>query len=200
MLAYNSYFATIPLSCTDMMLACSSGMDQTPGGKDESAVAEAQRLGEEVDVERRVQLLISFTTQVVFGYVAQVCPFILSQDAVATYVSCSCQQLAMLCFFAATLQQSSTLQHIELPLHSVHLRTVNILRHHCLHLQGLFERHKLIVATQLCMAILKKNGELQQQKFDFLLRGPKVMGMENPLKEWVLDSVWGSVQALKASG
>ena len=49
------------------------------------------------------------------------------------------------------------------------------------------------------MAILKKNGELQQQKFDFLLRGPKVMGMENPLKEWVLDSVWGSVQALKAS-
>ncbi len=66
-------------------------------------------------------------------------------------------------------------------------------------MQGLFERHKLIVATQLCMAILKKNGELQQQKFDFLLRGPKVMGMENPLKEWVLDSVWGSVQALKAS-
>lgn len=64
-------------------------------------------------------------------------------------------------------------------------------------MQGLFERHKLIVATQLCMAILKKNGELQQQKFDFLLRGPKVMGMENPLKEWVLDSVWGSVQALK---
>lgn len=49
------------------------------------------------------------------------------------------------------------------------------------------------------MAILKKNGELQQQKFDFLLRGPKVMGMENPLKEWVLDSTWGSVQALKAS-
>ena len=63
--------------------------------------------------------------------------------------------------------------------------------------QGLFERHKLIMATQLCMAILRKNGELQQQKFDFLLRGVKVMGMENPLKEWVSDSVWGSVQALK---
>lgn len=49
----------------------STGMDQTPGSKDESLVAESQRLGEEVDVERRVQLLISFTTQVVFGYVAQ---------------------------------------------------------------------------------------------------------------------------------
>ena len=47
-------------------------MDQTPGSKDESLVVESQRLGEEVDVERRVQLLISFTTQVVFGYVAQV--------------------------------------------------------------------------------------------------------------------------------
>ena len=65
--------------------------------------------------------------------------------------------------------------------------------------QGLFERHKLIMATQLCMAILRKNGELQQQKFDFLLRGVKVMGVENPLKEWVSDSVWGSVQALKVS-
>lgn len=49
------------------------GMDQTPGSKDESQVVESQRLGEEVDVERRVQLLISFTTQCVFGYVAQVC-------------------------------------------------------------------------------------------------------------------------------
>ena len=47
-------------------------MDQTPGSKDESAVVESQRLGEEVDVERRVLLLISFTTQAVFGYVAQV--------------------------------------------------------------------------------------------------------------------------------
>ena len=47
-------------------------MDQTPGSKDESQVVESQRLGEEVDVDRRVQLLISFTTQAVFGYVAQV--------------------------------------------------------------------------------------------------------------------------------
>lgn len=47
-------------------------MDQTPGSKDESAVVESQRLDEEVDVERRVLLLISFTTQAVFSYVAQV--------------------------------------------------------------------------------------------------------------------------------
>ena len=110
-----------------------AGMDMTPGSKDESMVPEALRLAEEVDVERRVQLLINHTTQVVFQYIAQ----------------------------------------------------------------GLFERHKLIVATQLCMAILKKKGELQQKKFDFLLRGPKVRGVDNPIKEWCPDSVWDLVQALK---
>ncbi len=40
--------------------------------------------------------------------------------------------------------------------------------------QGLFERHKLIVATQLCMSVLRQRGELQRTKFEFLLRGPKV--------------------------
>lgn len=63
--------------------------------------------------------------------------------------------------------------------------------------QGLFERHKLIVATQLCMAILKNRGELKTDKFEFLLRGPRVAGVENPLIEWVNDSVWSSVHALK---
>jgi dynein heavy chain len=61
-------------------------------------------------------------------------------------------------------------------------------------IQGLFERHKLIVATQLCMAVLRSRGELQRQKFEFLLRGPKQMGVDNPLTDWVNESVWGSVQ------
>jgi len=113
--------------------------------------------------------------------------------------------------------------------------------------QGLFERHKLIVSTQLCMAVLRARGELQRAKFDVLLRGPKVkvvwlgnqmvgdrvvggwahdihstarcgpsricttrppplcpsrtapqvMGVDNPLSDWVPESVWGSVQALR---
>eukprot|EP00879_Flechtneria_rotunda_P029616 GHRR01032042.1.p1 GENE.GHRR01032042.1~~GHRR01032042.1.p1 ORF type:complete len:1612 (+),score=608.41 GHRR01032042.1:122-4837(+) len=109
------------------------GMDTTPGGKDESNVAQAERLGEEVDLERRVELLVETTCYVIFNYVAQ----------------------------------------------------------------GLFERHKLIVATQLCMAVLRSKGELQRDKFEFLLRGPKEMGVDNPLTEWVSESVWGSVQALK---
>lgn len=45
-------------------------------------------------------------------------------------------------------------------------------------LQGLFERHKLLVATQLCMRILQKRNELSQEKFEYLLRGPKVIRWE----------------------
>jgi hypothetical protein len=125
--------------------------------------------------------------------------------------------------------------------------------------QGLFERHKLIVSTQLCMAVLRSRGELQRAKFEVLLRGPRVsgvarrvvvgswslgpdwtghksdhfsslpcteanphqslhmyahpstptlqhphppkrrqvMGVDNPLSDWVPEGVWGSVQALR---
>lgn len=47
--------------------------------------------------------------------------------------------------------------------------------------QGLFERHKLIVATQLCMSILKKKGELSYHKFEYLMRGTKVRGRASAL-------------------
>lgn len=44
------------------------------------------------------------------------------------------------------------------------------------------------------MAISRGRGELQYAKFDYLLRGPKVMGVDNTIADWVPDSVWGSVQ------
>ena len=50
------------------------------------------------------------------------------------------------------------------------------------------------MAAQLCMAVMRSKGELNFQKFDYLLRGPKVMGVDNSLGDWVSDSVWGSVQ------
>mmetsp|Transcript_13737 Transcript_13737/g.31794 ORF Transcript_13737/g.31794 Transcript_13737/m.31794 type:complete len:4493 (-) Transcript_13737:49-13527(-) len=62
--------------------------------------------------------------------------------------------------------------------------------------QGLFERHKLIYATQLCMRILARDGVLDNDLFDFLIRGPKASGSDNPLAEWLSDSAWSSVQAL----
>jgi dynein heavy chain, axonemal len=63
--------------------------------------------------------------------------------------------------------------------------------------QGLFERHKLIVATQLCIAILRQEGKLHAAKLDFLLRGPRLVGQENPLKEFISDGIWGCVMALR---
>ena len=64
-------------------------------------------------------------------------------------------------------------------------------------MQGLFERHKLIVATQLCIAILRQEGKLQGAKLDFLLKSPRAQGIENPLREFVSDSAWACVMALR---
>jgi hypothetical protein len=53
------------------------------------------------------------------------------------------------------------------------------------------------VATQLCIAILRQSGKLQSEKLDFLLKGPRAQGQENPLKEFVTDPVWACVMALR---
>jgi dynein heavy chain len=63
--------------------------------------------------------------------------------------------------------------------------------------QGLFERHKLIFACQLCFRMLALKGELQMDFFDFLLRGPMEAGADNPLSEWLDDRAWATLQALK---
>eukprot|EP00232_Nephroselmis_pyriformis_P019075 CAMPEP_0182900652 /NCGR_PEP_ID=MMETSP0034_2-20130328/28990_1 /TAXON_ID=156128 /ORGANISM="Nephroselmis pyriformis, Strain CCMP717" /LENGTH=4527 /DNA_ID=CAMNT_0025034901 /DNA_START=131 /DNA_END=13711 /DNA_ORIENTATION=+ len=120
-------------SMANFVYILKKGMDITPGGPDESKVPADKRLGEEVDLKRRVDLLIETTSYTVYTYVAS----------------------------------------------------------------GLFERHKLIVATQLCMVILKQRGELDQGHFDYLLRGPRVTGSDNPMPDWLADSSWASVQALR---
>ena len=65
--------------------------------------------------------------------------------------------------------------------------------------QGLFERHKLIVATQLCVAVLRRAGRLQQAKFDFLIRGARATTQLNPLKDVLSDTAWAAVQGLKVA-
>ena len=60
--------------------------------------------------------------------------------------------------------------------------------------QGLFERHKLIFATQLALQILDKNGDLDATAFQFLIRGTSKPGVDNPLSDWLADSAWDAVQ------
>ena len=63
--------------------------------------------------------------------------------------------------------------------------------------QGLFERHKLVFASQLCFRILAQQGELPQDYFDFLLRAPTEAGVDNPLSEWMDEKAWSTLQSLK---
>ena len=59
--------------------------------------------------------------------------------------------------------------------------------------QGLYERHKLLVATQLCMRILHKQGALSAEKWDYMLRGPKVRadGWAGPAGWWTAVAAAG---------
>ena len=61
---------------------------------------------------------------------------------------------------------------------------------------GLFERHKLILASELCFKILRQRGEVDPVGFDFLLRGPQVI-CDNPCSEWLLNENWYMVKALE---
>jgi dynein heavy chain len=65
--------------------------------------------------------------------------------------------------------------------------------------RGLFERHKLILCSILAFRLLAR-GKLEEEynatEFNFLLRGPMKTDVENPLKEWLPNANWFSVQAL----
>jgi hypothetical protein len=166
------------------------GMDMTPGGKDEEAVPAAERLGEPVGLETRVQLLVDTTCLVMFNYVAQVC---------VHHMHAQVQGFVRPCWLMTSAAPRTVMrtqwhcmsEGLWASLATAAVRKIRLAA--CSHaaagilfaLQGLFERHKLIVATQLCMAVLRSKGELQRTKFEFLLRGPKEMGVDNPLGDWV---------------
>lgn len=65
--------------------------------------------------------------------------------------------------------------------------------------QGLFERHKLVVATQLAMAILRKEGNLTNEKVELLMSPPGRVAMQSPLPGWLPDTVWAAANALKVA-
>jgi dynein heavy chain len=63
--------------------------------------------------------------------------------------------------------------------------------------QGLFERHKLVFASQLCFQVQQRDGSLVPAMFDFLIQGPRATGIENPLNEWLDEGAWLTCHALK---
>ncbi|CAK0903564.1 unnamed protein product [Prorocentrum cordatum] len=66
--------------------------------------------------------------------------------------------------------------------------------------RGLFERHKLIFCSMLTFKLFTK-GQLTGEEYNssylnFLLRAPGMVGMENPLSEWLPSKNWGLVLRL----
>jgi len=66
--------------------------------------------------------------------------------------------------------------------------------------RGLFERHKLIFLSQLTFNLMKRgvlgeDNKINESFFEFLLRGPKKLGTDNPIN-WLPSTAWQACQAL----
>jgi dynein heavy chain len=65
--------------------------------------------------------------------------------------------------------------------------------------RGLFEKHKQIFLTQLTFRLMQKQilqVEYTGKEMNFLLRCPLKTDVPNPLKEWLPDLAWYSIQRL----
>jgi dynein heavy chain, axonemal len=65
--------------------------------------------------------------------------------------------------------------------------------------RGLFDKDKLTVATQLCLKILLKSGELTAEAVDILVMGPlsNKPGNNGVLAEWIPQACWERVKGLE---
>eukprot|EP00049_Salpingoeca_infusionum_P001275 m.46981 g.46981 ORF g.46981 m.46981 type:complete len:4526 (+) comp10948_c0_seq2:170-13747(+) len=61
--------------------------------------------------------------------------------------------------------------------------------------RGLFERDKLIFATQMVFQILKLRGDIVASELDFLLKSPSVPNSVSPV-DFMSNLTWGSLKAL----
>jgi dynein heavy chain len=65
--------------------------------------------------------------------------------------------------------------------------------------RGLFERHKIIFCGLVAFRLLQRGllkEEYNAPQFQFLLRSPQRLDVENPLVEWLPNTAWNSVQKL----
>ena len=66
--------------------------------------------------------------------------------------------------------------------------------------RGLFERHKLLFAFQMCIKILEGEKKVQQEEYQFFLRGGIVVNRDsqppNPAHEWLSEIAWDNITEL----
>ncbi|TGZ66460.1 hypothetical protein CRM22_005313 [Opisthorchis felineus] len=82
----------------------------------------------------------------------------------------------------------------------VHLNdyhTYAVYRYTC---RGLFERHKLLFSFQICVKILEAAGKLNQDEYNFFLRGGIVLDrdnqFDNPCISWLSEQCWDNITEL----
>jgi dynein heavy chain len=64
--------------------------------------------------------------------------------------------------------------------------------------RGLFERHKVIFAMQLCLKIMQAGNEIDPIEFDYLVSGKQLPSeRENPFAEFLSTTSWQRINALK---
>src|SRR5207244_182389 len=66
--------------------------------------------------------------------------------------------------------------------------------------RGLFEKHKLLFAFQLCIQKLKLEEKIDAQEYNFFLRGGTILDRStrppNPCADWLNEQSWDSITEL----
>jgi len=62
--------------------------------------------------------------------------------------------------------------------------------------RGLFARHKLCFSAQLCFRVMRQNGDLDEEAFEWLHRYPKTRAEKPPELSWLSDGCWYAAQSL----
>lgn len=67
--------------------------------------------------------------------------------------------------------------------------------------RGLFERHKLLFSLQMCTKVLSASNTLNQEEFQFFMRGGTVLDRSaqptNPDPAWVSEEAWDNITEME---
>ena len=67
--------------------------------------------------------------------------------------------------------------------------------------RGLFGRHKLLLSLQICVRILQKANQVNQDEWQFFLRGGSVLDrstqQKNPDPSWISEEAWDNITELE---
>ncbi|KAF4734059.1 hypothetical protein FOZ63_010283, partial [Perkinsus olseni] len=86
------------------------------------------------------------------------------------------------------------LHRVELLMQVITIFTFNYTR------RGLFDKHKLIVASLLCLRILVRNQVITQSEVDILIRAPPdpaAPPMPSQMKSWLTEFIWQQLKTVE---